>query len=401
MGKRVSNLDYNFRRLVEIEACTNCRICAEICPAVEASRQGKLSGVYRLAKLKDILRSRTTLWRRLFGKKELDASEWMDFSQTVFRCTLCGNCQEVCPVGIHLKELWLDVRQDLNRSRYYPEKIDAISNNLAESHNVFAEDNEERAEWVEECDDSSGQGFCKEEADTVYFTGCVAAFYPVAQQIPVALVDIFQAADVDFTLLGQDEWCCGFPLLGAGLGEQARDFITHNLEAVAAKGASNVVFSCPSCYQMWREYYPYSGQVSIFHSTQFLLQLIRKKRLRFGESPLKVTYHDPCDLGRGAREFEAARALIRSVPGIELVELERNRENCRCCGGGGNLEMIDGELSSRITERKIREIMATGAQAVVTSCQQCVRTMTTWVRRNEVPLQVLDITQLVRKVLEK
>jgi len=300
-----------------------------------------------------------------------------------------------------LKNLWLDLRRDLNHSRYYPEKIDAIRDNLAETHNVFAEDNEERAEWVEECSDSSAEDLCKEKADTVYFTGCVAAFYPVAQQIPVALAEIFQTAEVDFTLLGEDEWCCGFPLLGAGLGDQAQDFITHNLEAVAAKGASKVVFSCPSCYQMWREYYPYRDQVSIFHSTRFLLQLVRENRLRFREFPIKVTYHDPCDLGRGAREFEAARAVIRSIPGIELVELERNRENCRCCGGGGNLEMIDGELSSRITELKIGEIMATGAQAVVTSCQQCVRTITTWVRRNEVSLQVMDITQLVRKALEK
>jgi heterodisulfide reductase subunit D len=397
----VSNRDYSFRKLLEIEACTNCRICAEICPAVEAAGEGKLSGVYRLARLKNILRSRAPLWRRLFGRKEPAASDWADFSQTVFRCTLCGNCQEICPAGIHLKELWLDVRRDLNHSGHYPEKIDTIRENLAQSHNVFAEDNEERAEWVEECDDASGEGFCKEKADTVYFTGCVAAFYPVAQQIPVALAEIFQAAEVDFTLLGEDEWCCGFPLLGAGLRDQAQEFIAHNLQVVAAKGAKKVVFSCPSCYRMWQEYYPYPSQVSIFHSTQFLLQLVRENRLKFAGSPLKVTYHDPCDLGRGARKFEAARAVIRSIPGVELVELERNRENCRCCGGGGNLEMIDAELSSRITERKIKEIIATGAQAVVTSCQQCVRTITTWVRRNEVPLQVMDITQLVRKALEK
>ncbi|MBI4966148.1 MAG: (Fe-S)-binding protein [Desulfomonile tiedjei] len=396
----MSNLDYSFRRLLEIEACTACRICAEVCPAVEAAGEGRLSGIYRLAKLKEILRARTALWRRLFGRREPAASEWRDFSQTVFRCTLCGNCQEVCPAGIHLKDLWLDVRQDLNHSLYYPEKIDAIRQNLAESRNVFAEDNEERAEWVEDCDDSSEDGFCKEKAEIVFFTGCVAAFYPVAQQIPVALAEILTVAEVDFTLLGSDEWCCGFPMLGAGLGDQAQDFITHNLAAVAAKGASSVLFSCPSCYQMWQEHYPYPGHLSIFHSTQFLLRLVREKRLKFKGLPFKVTYHDPCDLGRGAREFEAARAVIRSIPGVELVELERNRENARCCGGGGNLEMIDGELSSRITERKIKEIMATGAQAVVTSCQQCVRTITTWVRRNEVPLQVLDITQLVRKALD-
>ena len=397
----MSNSDYTFRNILEIEACTNCLICAEVCPAVEAAGDGKLSGVYRLSELKKILRARTGLWRRFFGRKEPPDFEWKDFSQTVFRCTLCGNCQEVCPAGIHLKDLWLHVRQDLNHCSHYPEKIDLIRKNLAESHNVFAEDNEERADWVEDCDDSPDGVFCKKSADIVYFTGCVAAFYPVAQQIPVSLAAIFQAADVDFTILGEEEWCCGFPLLGSGLPDQAQDLITHNLAAVADKGASKVVFACPSCYQMWQEYYPLPRDLEIFHSTQFLLQLIREKRLRFRESPLRVTYHDPCDLGRGAREFEAPRSVIRAIPGVELVEMERNSENCRCCGGGGNLEMIDGELSSRITEQKIKEIMATGAQVVVTSCQQCVRTITTWARRNELPLDVLDITRLVSKALEK
>ncbi|MCL5126046.1 MAG: (Fe-S)-binding protein [Deltaproteobacteria bacterium] len=395
----MSNSDYSFRRIFELEACTSCRICADVCPAVKATGNGNLSGMYRLTQLRRILRSRTALWRRLFRFRDLAPSEWKDFSQTVFKCTLCGACQEVCPSGIHLKELWLQIRQDLNHSLYYPEKIDTIRENLDESHNVFGEDNEERSDWVEECQDEPEDRFCKNSADIVYFTGCVSSFYPLAQQIPVALADIFQLAGVDFTLLGEDEWCCGFPLLGAGLDELAGNFIDHNMMSVNQKGAGTVVFSCPSCYRMWQEHYPYQGKFSISHTTEFLLKLVKENSLKFKDSPLKVTYHDPCDLGRGAREFENARMLIKSIPGVELVEMENNRENCCCCGGGGNLEMIDPELSSKITEQKIKEITATGAQAVVTSCQQCVRTITTWVRRNEVPLQVYDITRFVRKAL--
>jgi heterodisulfide reductase subunit D len=116
--------------------------------------------------------------------------------------------------------------------------------------------------------------------------------------------------------------------------------------------------------------------------------------------PLTVTYHDPCDLGRGARVFEAPRALIRAVPGVELVEMAHHRENCRCCGGGGNLEMVSPELSSAIARDKIGEALQTGAQAIVTSCQQCLRTMTAYVRRNNVPLEVLDVCQLVHRALK-
>jgi heterodisulfide reductase subunit D len=98
--------------------------------------------------------------------------------------------------------------------------------------------------------------------------------------------------------------------------------------------------------------------------------------------------------------FDEPRQIIRSIPGVEFVELPQNRENCQCCGGGGNLEMIDAKLSAEIAKRKIEEVLSTGAEAVVTSCQQCVRTMMTYVRRNKVPLDVLDITQLVHRALK-
>ncbi|PQP34685.1 (Fe-S)-binding protein, partial [Desulfobacteraceae bacterium SEEP-SAG9] len=119
------------------------------------------------------------------------------------------------------------------------------------------------------------------------------------------------------------------------------------------------------------------------------------------ELPLIVTYHDPCDLGRGARVFDAPRELIQSIPGVKFVELSENREACKCCGGGGNLEMLDAGLSKEIARQKIEAVMDTGAQAVITACQQCVRTMVTFVKRNKVPIEVLDITQLVQRALDR
>jgi heterodisulfide reductase subunit D len=320
------------------------------------------------------------------------------FSDTVFRCTLCGNCQEACPVGIHLRDLWLSLRQDLVHSKVYPKRIDMIRDNLEESRNVFDEDNEERADWVEDMRDAPDHGYLKDKAEVVYFTGCVASYFPLAQKIPIALAEILEASGVDFTLLGEEEWCCGFPLLGAGLKDLFDEFTTHNLAAVQAKGAEKLIFACPSCYQTWKEYYPRG--VDVAHGTQFLLQLVKENRVPFKALPMTVTYHDPCDLGRGARVFEEPRELIRSIPGIRLKELPHNREACNCCGGGGNLEMVDAELSKKIAGNKIEEIIGTGAQAVVTSCQQCVRTMTAFVRRNKIPIEVLDIVQLVRKAIE-
>ena len=395
----MSNQDYTVRQLLEMEACTNCQLCADVCPAVSVSKEAKLSALHRMKGLRQILKGRAGLFRKLLGRKEFSETEWKAYSETVFRCTLCGNCQEVCPVGIHLKDLWLSLRHDLFHSRVYPEKINMIRDNLDESHNVFAEDNSERADWVEDLKDAPEDGLIKEKAQVVYFTGCVASYFPLAQKIPMALAEILDRSNVDFTLLGEEEWCCGFPMLGAGLKDMLQKFVDHNLRAVKEKGAKKAVFACPSCYQMWREHYP--REIEIAHATEFLMDLVKKNRVPMKPLDITVTYHDPCDLGRGARVFDAPREVIRAIPGVKFVELPRNRENCRCCGGGGNLEMMDAQLSSEIAKEKIDEILGTGAQAVVTSCQQCVRTMTTYVKRNKVPLEVMDITQLVHRALKR
>ncbi|MBW1708261.1 MAG: (Fe-S)-binding protein [Deltaproteobacteria bacterium] len=394
----MAHQDYNLWQLIQMEACTKCRLCADVCPAVSASQDGHLSGVYRIKGLKEVLRKRSGLLTRLFGRKQISSEALDQFSETVFRCTLCGNCQEICPVGIHLKVLWLSIRQDLVNSGSYPEKVDLIRENLLESHNVFNEENEERADWVEDMDEPPDHGFIKEQAEVVYFTGCVASYFPLAQKIPINLSSIFEAAEVDFTLLGEAEWCCGFPLLGSGQKGLMPQFIEHNIDAVRQKKASKVVCACPTCYQMWREFY--HAEFEIVHSTEFLYRLVKEGRLPLKELNLTVTYHDPCDLGRGARIFDEPREVLKAIPGVNFIELEANRENCRCCGGGGNLEMIDSGLSEEIAKQKIDEIMETGAQAVVTACQQCVRTMTTYVRRNQISLEVLDITELVYRALD-
>lgn len=395
----MANTLYTRKQLLELDACTGCQACADICPAVSAAGDGKLSGVHRLAWMRQAFKGRGGVLRRLFGQKPPSDEDWDRFSETVYRCTLCGNCQEVCPAGIQLKEMWLTLRQELVQNQHYPEKINLIRENLEESHNVFNEDNSERADWVEDLDEEPEDGLVKDQADWVYFTGCVAAFFPLAQQVPVNLTQVLQAGKVDFTLLGEEEWCCGFPLLGAGLKDATAEIIAHNLAAVREKKAKGVVFACPSCYMMWREHYHAQG-LELYHSTQFLQRLVLEGKLPFKKLNLKVTYHDPCDLGRGSREFDAPRAVIKAIPGVELLEMERNREQCLCCGGGGNLEMIDQELNKGIAKQKIDMALATGAEAIITSCQQCVRTMATYCRRNEVPLKVMDISQLVRKALD-
>ncbi|MGD9608357.1 MAG: (Fe-S)-binding protein [Desulfovibrionaceae bacterium] len=388
---------FSLKQRLEMEACASCRLCVDVCPAVAATKDGSLSALLRMKGLKEILKSRKGLFRKIFGTKEPSAEQLKEFGTSVFRCSLCGNCQEVCPLGLHLKDLWLSLREELVRTGNFPSKIEMIRDNLESSHNVFDEDNDERADWVEDMRNPPDDAFQKDKAEVVFFTGCVGAYFPLAQKIPIALAEIFEASGVDFTLLGKEEWCCGFPLVGAGLGEGLQTFIDHNLEAVRSKGAKKVVFTCPSCYQIWREAYP--KEFELFHASEFLIDLVTSGKVPLKEVDMTVTYHDPCDLGRGARVFDAPREVLRAIPGLKLVEMPHNRENCLCCGGGGNLEMIDGDLSSAMAKRKVEEAVSTGAQAIITTCQQCVRTMTTYAKRNKVAIDVMDLSQLVRQAL--
>ena len=131
----------------------------------------------------------------------------------------------------------------------------------------------------------------------------------------------------------------------------------------------------------------YKTDIEIFHSTQFIKKLIDEGKITFKEKKIKVTYHDPCDLGRASGVYEAPREILRAIPGVELVEMENNREQCKCCGGGGNLEMVDPELSAALAQEKINQIQATGADTVITACQQCVRTILTTATKKRDPYQ--------------
>ena len=394
----MENPDYTIRQLLEMDACTNCRLCAEACPAALAATDGRLSAVYRMSRLRQNLKGKAGLLQKLLARKAPSQEDRRKYADTVFRCTLCGNCQEVCPLGIRLKEMWFSLRRDLAHSDAFPQRIDMIRKNLSQSRNVFAEDNAERADWVGDMGHARDDNYLKKRAEVLYFTGCVASYFPLAQKIPIALAEILDNGGVDFALLGKEEWCCGFPLLGAGFMEMFDELRDHNLASVKSMGAKTAIFACPSCYQMWRDHY--HAEIELTHVTEFLLKLVRSGNLKFKSLPMTVTYHDPCDLGRGTRVFDPPREIIRSIPGVKLIELPRNKENCRCCGGGGNLEMMDAELVSKIAKLKVEEILSTGCQSVITSCQQCVRTITTFVKRNKIPLEVMDIVQLVRKALE-
>jgi heterodisulfide reductase subunit D len=220
----------------------------------------------------------------------------------------------------------------------------------------------------------------------------------MVQKIPANMAQIMQRARMDFSILGGDEWCCGFPLVGAGMPEKLGALKEHNLKKVAAIGAKTVVFTCPSCLHTWK--HQYETDLKLMHASQLIAQLIEDGRLALKKAiNVTATYHDPCDLGRNTGVYEEPRAVIQSIPGIRFKELPTNRKFATCCGGGGNLEMTDPELSGEIAQLKLDSIKDIGAEMVVTACQQCVRTMASRARRQKIDLQVKDLTELVLEAM--
>jgi heterodisulfide reductase subunit D len=381
------------KQLIEIDACTRCGECLNYCPVYAQRGEEDIDPRGKIQSFKSFIRSQYGLWARIFGPKRLNEEKLRKFSEMVYRCTLCGECSVSCPVSIDAKNLWLALRETLTEMGHYPEATDRLKANLLKAYNISGTENEERTEWLEFLDDLPDHRYQREKAQVAYFVGCVASFFPLVQRIPRAFTEILERAGIDFTLLGGEEWCCGFPLIGAGMKKEAEGLIQHNLEKMKEKGVEKAVFACPSCYHTWME--EYQTDIEIFHSTQFIKELINEGKISFKEKDVKVTYHDPCDLGRASGVYEAPREILRAIPGVELVEMESNREQCKCCGGGGNLEMVDPELSAALAQEKIKEVQATGADTVITACQQCVRTIMTTARRKKISIRAMDVTEFV------
>jgi heterodisulfide reductase subunit D len=185
-----------------------------------------------------------------------------------------------------------------------------------------------------------------------------------------------------------------------GQEEMVHELMKHNIESVKAMGAKTLVCGCPSCYHVWENLYPQLSSeknlpFEVVHSTDYLLRLLKEERIPLHSLEARVTYHDPCDLGRASGIYEAPREIIQMVSGINFVEMRNHRQHATCCGGGGDLEMFFPKISKDIVELKIKEIEETGAEVVLSACQQCKRTISLNAKKMKKKFRVLDLLELI------
>jgi heterodisulfide reductase subunit D len=368
--------------------CIRCGLCLAVCPTYRATLGEADSPRGRIA----LTRAR--------AEGRLDRSE--NYADKFFRCLLCAACENICPSGAEAIDILHGARQDVTGHDLLPERLAQLDRTISAEHNISAEDNTGRLVWADNLP-APPSGLGKTRAELVYFVGCVGSFFPRSYNVPRAFVEILEAAGVDYALLGGAEWCCGYPQYINGELELAEGAIRHNVEAVEALHARRVAFTCPSCYHIWKHVYPETlGReldVELLHTTELLDRLLDEAKIAFKEWPMTVTYHDPCDLGRKSGVYDAPRRILRRIPGVTLVEMVENRDSSHCCGGGGNLESHNAELAGQVAQRRVQQAADTGAQVIVSACQQCERTLSNAARASRTRIRVMDIGEVVLKAL--
>jgi predicted Fe-Mo cluster-binding NifX family protein len=249
------------------------------------------------------------------------------------------------------------------------------------------------------------------DAIELYATGgpqAIESYEPPPEKIAVAS----HGAALDATLAPKDEPCTSFVLVSPETMsfeivqvEPADTLLQASINAVRATGAKILVSTCASCYHTWKYLYPemlpdFPDDLEVLHATEYMARLIERGQLKLGAVERVVTYHDPCDLGKKSGIFDEPRYVLENIPGIELREMVNNRQNSLCCGGGGNVEAFSPDTVTEASGHRLRQAQATGAQYIISACQQCMRTLFNGARQHKIRVRAVDISQIVLEAVE-
>lgn len=289
--------------------------------------------------------------------------------ERVFACTECRACAQACFKYIDTVKVYAAMRADLAERGLLPPQLSFAAEQLAQTHNLYGKPAGERISWL------SDRSWVDRPARYAFFVGCTPAL--VRRSLARDTYVVLEASGLEFTILG-DEWCCGHPFLAAGQRQRAAETLDHNVRELARLGVEQVIFQCPGCMRTFREDGPdLLGQplpFQVVHLTEWMAQQVEAGRLRLGvyQPGMVVTYHDPCTLGRGLGIYDAPRTIIGAVPGMRLYETHRHGPDAYCCGAGSFVRYDYPGLCDQTGAERWDEIVATGAQMVLTACPACL-----------------------------
>ncbi len=388
-------------QLMELDACTLCGQCLKYCPVQDVTGNPTISPPEKIRIFREFIKSTEGLKARLFGPGDIDRKLLEDFAKAVYECTTCGACGQSCTVGISTQRLWPALRREMVRRGLGPigpqTEIPAAIRNSGNPYNNPA--SERFKPWFP--DDVA----VSEKADLGYYAGCTGAYE--AQPMVRGDVLVIGAAGEEFTMLPpEEEVCCGFPLFITGQHDMLEDLTKRLVSAYKSRGVKTLLCSCPCCVNMMARDWPhlYGGDLpfKVRHITQFAVDAIKSGKLRIGkEFRERVIYHDPCYLSRGVGVIEEPRVVLRSIPGIELLEFERHGLNSQCCGAGGAGRKVFHENAIAMGRLTIDEAVEKGADKLILSCPACYEKVNEAMIGHDKQIRIVDIMELLSGLVKR
>ncbi|MBE3575641.1 MAG: FAD-binding oxidoreductase [Firmicutes bacterium] len=367
-------------------ACAQCSYCEDVCTEYQGVGWESASPRGKWLFLQHYLEGRAK-----WDQKTVDS---------FLMCTTCKRCNDVCQVNLPIQELWDQMRTPLVQDFHYSTfpAFEMMGSSIESDLNIWAGRRHERDAWVP--DDVA----ILPEAEVAYWAGCTASF--VQSDIAENAVHILKEGGVPFTYLGQDEACCGIPMLMAGKPQQFELAFRNNVEQMHKRGVQEIIISCPGCWVAWTHYYPQWAQklglkfdFRIRHLSEVTAALVEEGRLHFKQPVHKtVTWHDSCHIGRHGGIYDAPRKTLQAIPGLELREMASTRENALCCGSVLT-RVKDPEVSNRLAGMRLQEAQDTGADAVVSTCPCCEFQLRVGAAETHRDVPVEDFAGLVAQAL--
>jgi len=355
--------------------CYQCGVCTATCP-------------WGLV-LKEPLNVRRLIRRAQLGLEVGGDALWL--------CTTCGLCELSCPRQVAISQVMLSLRRVAWRRRQVPRGLSRVLWDIQFDGNPWGSPPSHRSAWARGLDVPQ---FSATDHQVLYYVGCTVAYDRRAQRVARALVSLFRAAAVPFGILGDDEPCCGHAARDLGQLEYARHLAQQGAEIFRRAGVRTLVATSPHCYDMFsRHYPPVSDSFRPLHYTSFLAQLVEEGRLCFRPLPWRVTFHDPCYLGRRHGVVGEPRRILRAIPQLELKEMAHTGPKTLCCGGGGGRMWLETEAHARLSHLRVEEAAATGAQVLVTACPHCIACLEDSVKLRGLPLRVMDVAEVAAAAL--
>ncbi|MFN0085265.1 MAG: (Fe-S)-binding protein [Blastocatellia bacterium] len=386
---------FTWKDLVDFDACTECGRCTSVCPANAAGKS--LSPRDIILDLRSLARGNNDFTAPITGAVPAAAAE------SLWQCTTCGACMEACPVFIEQMPKIVDMRRFLVMEEAdFPDTMQEAMTSLESRHHPFRGTQATRLDWA---DGLNVRTMAEaRDAEVLFWVGCGGALIERNQKVVRATAQLLEQAGVRFAILGREEKCTGDPARRIGNEFLFEMMAKENVETLNGYGVRKIVTSCPHCFNTFRNEYPqFGGAYEVFHHSEFLAKLVEEGRITANETTGKtVTFHDPCYLGRHNGVTEAPRELVR-ISSRRTVEMEMNREQGFCCGGGGGMSFVEEPKDKRVNQERARQALETGADIVAVGCPFCMTMLEDGInaRRGERDVRVMDVAELLLEATRK